>query len=413
MRIGPQSLLPRFALIITMPILVLIILSTYIFYQRHWENISTKMRDTLANEAVVAYYTYKMGDNKYYRILGFNASELNSRGKFTNTDIRLLDISKRINAMISIEPIIIFARDEQEIWFFFVESSKVIKLAASIKKIESPTTYIFILWLSGLAGLLMFISLIFMRNQVKVIIELANLAEKFGMGQNVGYIKKKGALEIKKLIGAFIKMKGRIERQILYRNQLLAHISHDLRTPLTRIRLAVELTDDKGLIKDVGIELIELEEMIDGYINFAKEEGNEESQQFDFNALLLDLKQRYPEMDFKMPEGSCVVLMRYKAIKRALVNVIENAIKYRKKYSKLKVVYRPNLINVYIDDDGQGIAKKHYRRVFEPFNKLDEKSKGYGLGLAIVKTIIYAHGGKITLDKSNLGGLKMNIKIPY
>jgi len=208
-------------------------------------------------------------------------------------------------------------------------------------------------------------------------------------------------------------MKQRIERQINYRSQLLSHISHDLRTPLTRIKLQVAMLKDKDAAKQMQGDVLEIEQMAISYLNFAKEEGNEKPIQCDIIKLVGESASSFksPKIEINLQISSHEMKLRRDAFYRAFTNIIENALKHCSKKVLVKAYKRNNNIYISVDDDGPGIPKEEYKKVFQPFYKT-AGSKGFGLGLAIVKTIIYSHGGRIKLYRSDLGGLKMKIKLP-
>jgi two-component system osmolarity sensor histidine kinase EnvZ len=209
--------------------------------------------------------------------------------------------------------------------------------------------------------------------------------------------------------------KARIENQILHRTDMLAHISHDLRTPLTRLKLQVAIIKKQELVRDMDKNLDEMDNLIRGYLNFAKEEGNELSTRFDLMTLAKESVRLIndPRLAIKSNTESIIVNLKKDAIKRVLKNLITNA----QKYCTSKIIlgmYKKSSENfiITIDDDGPGINPKDYQQAFKPFNKLNSDKEGFGLGLSIIKSIILSHGGNIKLAKSELGGLRVIIRIP-
>lgn len=412
MQIKPKGLFVRFTMMIVLPIMLLITTSTYIFYQRHWDNISSKMKSILVNEVFIVVKAYSAKDFETPTRLGFFIKKTETPFN-KKTRSRYSELANEISTTLG-RPVSIKVRDDKDMLITIAYDHYNLEITSSLKRIESSTTALFITWLVGAALIVVLISMVFMKKQVEAIIELSEFADRLGKGQEVGIIRVYGASEIRKLARAFIKMKGRIERQIKYRTELLAHISHDLRTPLTRIKLNLALNNETPQANEINEELIYMENVIESYLNFAKEEGTETIQTFNFYDLLLDIKNRYHDkVVFAEPKRKKIIVsLRYHAVHRALVNVIDNALKHAKSMVTFATTFDHGIITINIDDDGKGIPKKFYKSVFEPFHKIDNSKDGFGLGLAIVKNIIYGHGGKIELDKSRLGGLNFKIKIP-
>jgi two-component system osmolarity sensor histidine kinase EnvZ len=288
------------------------------------------------------------------------------------------------------------------------------ELLFSKKKIQSPTTYIFLSWVVGAAMLMLVVAIVFMKNQVRSILQLAEVAERLGKGLEIPKFKPSGATEVKTAGWAFIRMHRRIKRQIQYRTELLSHISHDLRTPLTRIKLTLAMLNSTKNDEDLKSDIKEMEKLIDSYLNFAKEEGNEKSVSMEFIPYILSVVSNVRDERLKL----CIhceeaqVYFKPEAFKRALYNLINNALKHCKSKVSLSIKVIDHHLNILIEDDGKGIDQKHWKHIFKPFYKIDKDSEGFGLGLAITKSIVYNHGGIIKLSKSKLGGLKVTIQIP-
>ena len=257
-----------------------------------------------------------------------------------------------------------------------------------------------------------------MRIQVRSIADLAKAAEDFGKGIDDSKFKPYGSSEVRAAAFAFIKMKERIQRQISERTQMLAGVSHDLRTPLTRMKLQATMLkgqDKEDMLQDIA----EMEKMLEGYLSFVSGEGGERSTFVDMNELVLSVLNKYRTKDsfirYKTNDQVSAIQGREQALKRAVTNVISNALKYGKTVA-VALESTDRRLELIIDDDGPGIPKDKREDVFKAFYRLEEsrnkETGGVGLGLAITKDVITSHGGKIELLDSPLGGLRVLISIP-
>ncbi len=418
-----KSLFFRFLLIIVIPILVLQFVGLYIFYERHWETVSKRLETNLVGEVKTIYRELQNKDIDeavtIANLLSFQISEItadiNKIKYLGKSDSYLKELSAQISTALAKPVFAEYSQDKGEIIInIFHKPGVVYALKFSHKKIHSPTVIIFFLWMVGAAFLLILISVVFMKNQIRAILQLADAAEKLGKGQEIYKFRPTGAKEVRAAGKAFLQMKARIERQIYYRSQLLAHISHDLRTPLTRMRLSTEFIENKELATDLNSEIKLMENIIDEYLNFAKEEGNERLEKFDLVNCITKLVKAYNDsrITFSSKTTKCMANLKPHAFERAVNNLIDNALNFCKHQVRLEFTVKGEHWYLYIDDDGKGIPKSYYKKVFKPFYKLDKASKGFGLGLAAVKSIIYGQGGKIKLAKGELGGLRVIVKVP-
>jgi two-component system osmolarity sensor histidine kinase EnvZ len=291
----------------------------------------------------------------------------------------------------------------------------VLQVLAPRKRLYTSTLYLFVLWLAGSATLLFTIAAMFMRNQVRAIRRLAGAAEAFGMGRDRGPMKPEGASEVRQAAAAFNRMQARISRFLTQRTEMLAGVSHDLRTPLTRLKLALAMLPvdqcDKQDLVDMNDDLEEMERMIAGYLSFARGEGLEQAQPVDLSAMLRDVvasaRRAGADVTLDTP-GGLTVLLRPDALRRAMTNLVDNA---RRHAGRIALSARPQERNVevLIDDDGPGIPPERRESVFRPF---ETGGGGTGLGLTIARDIVRAHGGDILLEESTMGGLRARIRLP-
>ena len=410
---------------ILLPIIIIQIVTIIIFYERHWDNVSNNMQNFLINDinTIVNFHIKYKGKNEEVisdlNQLGFNISELNDISKISkgDGDTYLSNLQTKIIKMIKYKTQLSYIDDMSNIRaLIYLTNSQILQLDFSTKRIKNQTTYIFVIWILTTSILFGLISLFFMRNQVKSIVNLDKAALNFGQGKIYNF-KPSGAKEIRSLGLSFLKMRKKILKQIKNRTELLAHIAHDLRTPITRIKLRLSLISETNDIENIYSNIKKIEDMINSYLVFAKEEGNEESKKCNIisviNNIMNFLNDNRMTFNNKTKEVDFTLFLKIGAIDRALTNIIDNGLKYCISRVMISLSKINEQILIQIEDDGPGIEEKDYKKAFEAFNKLDINAKqGYGLGLAISKNIINAHGGDISLDKSQIGGLKVTIKLP-
>ena len=284
-------------------------------------------------------------------------------------------------------------------------------------RVTNSSARTFALWITLPAFLLITVSLIFLKNQTRPIINLARASEKFGRGEDVGEYRPSGALEIRQAGYEFERMRKRIIRHLNQRSEMLSGISHDLRTPLTRIKLQLAFIKDKDLSNKLSEDVIEMEKMLNEYLQFSKNRSNEKGKKFNLSTLLSDVIKKYDNNNIHSELATDIILFGKKdLIRRCINNFIDNGLKYGNKII-IKLKKGNNNIIILIDDDGPGIPKNEYENVFKPFYKID-KSRGeikssVGLGMSIASDIIQSHGGNIKLDKSKLNGLQVRITLPF
>jgi len=284
----------------------------------------------------------------------------------------------------------------------------VLEVEAPRKRLYATSIYLFVLWIAGTAVLLFGVAALFLRIQVRAIERLAAAAEAFGMGRDRGPIKPEGAIEVRQAATAFNRMQERITRFMAQRTEMLAGVSHDLRTPLTRLRLP-ELAQD---VADMTADVEEMERMVGGYLSFARGEGSEQAQAVDLGALLGDVasaaRRAGANVEVQVP-ASLTLNLRPDAARRALTNLVDNARRHAR-HVLLSVEPQERSVQVMVDDDGPGIPWDRRESVFRPFESGPDG--GTGLGLTIARDIARAHGGDIVLEGSPLGGLRARMRLP-
>jgi two-component system osmolarity sensor histidine kinase EnvZ len=434
-KILPRSLFMRSLLILTVPIILILSISTYIFFERHWERMAGRLAAAVAGEA--AFITERIQQGK--------SEESLERLAIASKNHMQLDLRYVVGGKIRPDPIDYTGRDDviktilnrelrqkvkypyrilvdtEEKWIQIqiqIEEGAVI-LTSPERRLFSSSGYVFLLWMVGVSSVLMIVAVLFMRNQIRPIRRLAIAAERFGRGRDIPFFKVEGAREVRQAARAFLGMRERIDKQIQQRTAMLAGVSHDLRTPLTRMKLQAEMMGEGKDATEMKQDIAEMERMIDAYLQFARGEGNEEMERVDIGNLLMRLSQNFErqgfEVEVNLEHGNLSAYVRPVAFERCLTNLISNAQKYADQ-AWCMLDSDGEMFQITIDDNGQGIASEHYEDVFKPFFREDKsrniKSGSVGLGLPIAQDIILAHGGDIQLDQSPKGGLRVTVSLP-
>ena len=424
----PKRLFYRGLLIVAIPIVVLQVTITLVFFDSLWIKTNKGMTKSLVSEIVTIIDIYN------------NESEYNKKivtdlyNKNFSFSVRFLKDEKLPDIKVErwFSPMDRTLRRElktkiNEYWFNTISYEEVVDLRIKFRdgvlqiffpkeRIQASSIRIFALWITLPAILLITIAIIFLKNQTRPIIKLAEASERFGRGENIDKFRPSGALEIRKAGLEFEKMRNRIRRHLNQRSEMLSGISHDLRTPLTRIKLQLAMIKDKNLSKKLSDDVDEMEKMLNDYLQFASTGAKDKTENFDLSDLIESLINKYENPNISKEFKKRIYFNGRKSlIQRCINNLLDNSIKYGK---KTKVILEKKMSNIIIsiEDDGPGISKSEYKNVIKPFYKIDksrsESKSSVGLGLAISSDIIKSHGGDMSFGKSNLGGLKVKISLP-
>jgi|TARA_B110000259_G_scaffold186521_1_gene237967 two-component system osmolarity sensor histidine kinase EnvZ len=298
-----------------------------------------------------------------------------------------------------------------------ISNDKIIQILFPKEKIAPSSVRLFILWITLPSFLLISIAIIFLKNQTKPIVNLSKAAERFGKGDFLSGIRPSGASEIRKAAYEFDRMAKRIDRHLKQRSEMLSGISHDLRTPLTRLKLQLAMLDQKNISVKMSKDIDEMENMLNSYLQFAKSQVQEESVATSIKALLKEIMDEKNSKNLHLNFSNEIILVaRRNALKRCFNNLIENGLYYAKNVY-ISLTKSTNRINITIDDDGPGISIDQYKNVFKPFFRLDDSRNlnhsGVGLGMSIAEDIIRSHGGNIELNESKYKGLQVKISLPF
>lgn len=428
----PRSLLGRSLMILVVPLVLLQVISAFVFYEAHWDKVSQYLARGLAGDvgAMVDLVRDNPTEEGLERAFEISRNRFNMQAELRKGEI--LSNTKEIVQGSLPDPFFLSALDERvglpyhivvpdddkTITIEVQLSDSILAVTALKKRLFSSTTYVFVLWMVGSSLLLFGVAIIFMRNQVRPIRRLAIAADAFGKRQDVERFKPEGAREVRQAATAFLKMKARIERQIEQRTRMLAGVSHDLRTPLTRMKLQLAMMGESDDTKDLSEDILEMEHMLEGYLAFARGEGGEATAETNLSELIETIvsamKRKGILIDYHC-EGQIYLTIRPHAFRRAVTNVIENAGRYGEHVS-VRVGKRNDMVEVTIDDDGPGIDPDKREDVFKPFFRLDQsrnvQTGGVGLGLSIVQDVVRGHGGDIQLSDSPQNGLRARLRFP-
>jgi two-component system osmolarity sensor histidine kinase EnvZ len=298
----------------------------------------------------------------------------------------------------------------------------VLVAAVPLKRVTTTTAWLLLGWMVGGSTVLIAIAIYFMRLQVRPIRQLAKAAEGFGKGRDVGDFRPRGALEIRQAAHAFNLMRHRILRHISQRTEMLAAVSHDLRTPLTRMRLELELlgANDDPVLTGLRQDVAEMTKLVEEYLSFARGEGREVAEPTDLRPILESMRSRAERsgvaLEIAMAQPTIVLPLRPTAFHRCLGNLVDNACRYGR-WIGISARQDDGLVEIAVEDDGPGIPETYREKVFEPFFRLGTPRApapdgGTGLGLTIARDVVLAHGGDLTLDRSRRGGLKALLRMP-
>ncbi len=285
------------------------------------------------------------------------------------------------------------------------------------ERIATSSVRLFVLWITLPSIILILVAILFLKNQTRPITNLAKAAQRFGKGDYINEFRPSGAREIRNAAYEFDRMAKRINRHLNQRSEMLSGISHDLRTPLTRLKLQLAMVNNKEISNNMSKDIDEMENMLNDYLQFAKTQAKENTEKINLKDIFQIIEHRIKNPNLKINNDSEISFYgRKNAIQRCFSNIINNGLVYGEKV-QVSVQKSSNRVIILFDDDGPGIPVEHYRNVFKPFFRLDKSrslnQSGVGLGLAIVEDIVHSHGGNIQLSKSNLGGLQVKISLPF
>ena len=428
-KILPKRLFYRSLIIVATPIILLQIIITVVFFDSLWIKANKGMTRSLVGEVQTMFDVYKKGDaneqemiiNLYNKnfdfVIVFKENELVPTKK-TERWFSPIDRSLRRE----LKPVF------DSFWFDTTSYKELVDLRIKYKngalqiffprhKIAPSSARIFALWVTLPGFFLIFIALIFLKNQTRPLVNLAKAAEKFGKGEFIKEFRPSGAREIRQAAYEFDRMRKRITIHLNQRSEMLSGISHDLRTPLTRLKLQLALLKQQDIAKKMSDDIDEMERMLNEYLDFASEQKHEKTEMIDINQIIENIVKKYDDKKIYLKlEEDKKINIRVNSIKRCLINLIDNGLAYGKKVDILTKKTMQSII-IIIDDDGPGIPENEHQNVMKPFYRIDksrsQNKSGVGLGLSIANDIIRSHGGSISLEKSPLNGLRARVSLPF
>ena len=429
----PTTLFGRSLLIIVLPIAIMQIVVTWIFFDAHWQTVTSRLSEGVAGDVAWVVESYQADPSPPGLAKLSDRAERSLNLSVALQGGRALPVSNRVTLFTPLDRSLRHAlanRLDQPFWLDTTRYPAYVDIRVQVRqgvlRIIAPRDrafatqgHIFILWMTVATVLLTGISLLFIRNQVRAIERLADAADAFGRGGDVPQFKPHGAAEVRKAAYAFIAMKERIQRHIDQRTALLASVSHDLRTPLTRLKLEAALAEPSPRVEEIQRDLAEMEHMIDEYLAFARGEGGEAAETVALRGLIEEVSigaERAGAAVAVDADRTLSASVRPNAFKRALSNLVMNAAAHGEHVNVAVRSRAAGGVEIVVDDDGPGIPPDRYEEAFKPFNRLDEarnqNEKGVGLGLAIARDVVRGLGGDVTLDRSPLGGLRAVVRLP-
>ena len=433
-RILPSGLFGRSLLIVVTPMVMLQGIVTYAFFVRHHDMMTQQMAKGAASDVafLIDIVTHNPTDETRHKLLAMAARDLDYKvaflpgqhvvvrtsGHFTPhlKDAMNRVFSQQFGALYPFR-----ARDAGENIDLEVQlGNGILQLGIQKKRLIAASADVFVLWMVVSSLVLLAVAILFLRNQVRPIERLALAADAFGKGRAVPDFKPYGAREVRRAAQAFLTMRARIERYVQQRTEMLAGVSHDLKTPLTRMKLQLALMGDGTEVAPLQDDVVEMEHMLDEYLDFARGEGGEDMQSVDLAEVVEETvataRRSGSENRLRLDSAPSIVMsVRRQSLKRCMMNLIDNALKHGT-HVLVTLARSGRFVEILVDDDGPGIPAERREEAFRPFHRLDEgrnlQRGGVGLGLAIARDSARAHGGDLVLEDSPMGGLRAVVRLP-
>jgi len=429
-KILPKRLFYRALIIVAAPIIILQVTISIVFFDSIWIKANKGMTRSLVSEIKTLFDVYRSEDKKNIQFLTNSYKKnfdfvinikKNEELPITKSDRRFSPMDRSLRR--EMKPVF-----GNSYWFDTVtyidlvdlrirSDDKIIQIFFSKDKIAPSSVRIFVLWLTLPSVILILIALIFLKNQTRPIVNLSKAAKRFGKGENIENLRPSGALEIREATYEFDRMMKRINRHLTQRSEMLSGISHDLRTPLTRLKLQLALLEKKETAGKMAEDIDEMEKMLNDYLQYAKSQIEEKSVNFDLTETIISLLKKHDPSKYEFYSSKNIQFNgRKNLIKRCILNILENGLVYGNKIF-VEVKKSVNSLIVIVEDNGPGIPKSEYINVFRPFYRVDKSrglnKSGVGLGLSVAQDIAKSHGGNISLSESKHKGLLVKISLPF
>jgi two-component system osmolarity sensor histidine kinase EnvZ len=434
-RFLPRGLFSRSLIIIVTPVMLLLVLVTYLLMERQWQTVSLRMARSVASNVAMLVTAHEKARASAPDLsvalaeagglsLTVRPGETLPASEPPAEDLLQQVFVRELSGTIK-RPVWVDSQTlDGLVDIRVLLDDAVMRILVDRKRTVSTNTHINVVWMAGTALLLLALAILFLRNQVRPIERLADAAEAFGKGREIPDFRPSGAAEVRRAAFAFLDMRERISRAIQQRTEMLAGVSHDLRTPITRMKLQLELMPDTQDVKELTGDVVEMERMVEEYLAFARGQSGEVAVDVDLTKLLTDLAANARRMqEAKGADKSLAVDVetdltlqaRPNALRRCVTNLVDNALRHAAR-AALSAREQHGMVEIAIDDDGPGIPEARREEAFRPFHRLDEgrnlAAGGVGLGLAIARDIARGHGGELTLEKSPMGGLRALVRLP-
>lgn len=428
-RLLPTSLFGRAFLILVLPVIIVQIITAHIFFDRHWASVTRHLSESLAGEVAWLVEGWDNApDNLARRRILAQTTRFMGFAVYLEPSLKLSDwaseevhfpmFERKLRDRIEQPFTMRFLPEHDVLQLLILAEGGMLRVEIPKKRLASSTTLIFLGWMIGASVLFLLIAVVFLRNQIRPIVRLAEAAERFGKGQYMAGFHPSGAREVRQAAKAFIDMRERITRQVESRTAMLSGISHDLRTPLTRMKLQLAMLPEDTGRDELQQDIADMEHMVEEYLAFAKGEGGEAATTIRLDIFMHEVMEPYqrenkPVQLGEVPERSAT--MKTKAMQRVIRNLMENALRYGDE-CLVTVKAMRRRVEFIVDDNGPGIAPEDRDAVFQAFRRLEgsrnTQTGGAGLGLTIVRDIVHAHGGDVLLDDSPKGGLRAIVRLP-
>ncbi len=439
----PEGLYPRSLIIIIVPMVLLQSLMIYLVLEQHWSEVTKRLSRTVARDMAFVVSMYENSDhspkalkeikalaNRHLKLGMTSLHQTQLPKAVPRTSFSLVDndfatylVEKKLSKYIGNRVLKPFHLDMSGHEGFvdahiLVEKGLVFRFLIAENRVSAPKTLVLLLSMIGSSLILIAVAIAFLRKQVEPIVRLANAAKDFGMGREVTDFHPSGASEVKSAARAFLHMKDRIARHVEQRTAMLAGVSHDLRTILTRFKLELAFLGSNEKVDALKQDVNEMQDMLEGYMSFVKGDGDEDAVDTDIVEILTSIQTDVKRTGHHMRlihRAPIMAMIKPDAFKRLIVNLVSNAVRFGDRV-ELDAELKQHTLFVYVDDNGPGIAKKSRDDVFRPFVRLDQArnqdTTGTGLGLTIARDIANSHGGRVILANSKLGGLRVIVEIP-
>jgi two-component system, OmpR family, osmolarity sensor histidine kinase EnvZ len=431
----PRTLFARSLLIIIIPMVLLQVVVAAVFMERHWQLVTDRLsaavtRDIAAIIDLADTKPQPVSDAELARIARERMGLVITITPGTKLPppkptpfFSILDriLSEQINGQINRPFWLNTSEDKKTVEIrISIDNNRILSVVTRRDRAYASNSQIFLIWMTGTSLVLIIISILFLRGQIRPIVALTKAAELFGKGQKTSQpFVPRGADEVRRAGLAFLQMRERIERQIEQRTMMLSGVSHDLRTILTRFRLQLAIADSPKDLDGLNRDVDDMNSMLDGYLDFARGQAEEQQGELDLYKLFTQLEETaalHGKVLTSSIDGAAAVKVRPSAFTRLITNLTANAWRHANETIRIEAKNSRRFLTVIVDDDGPGIPEAMREEVFKPFYRLDEArnldASGTGLGLAIVRDIARGHGGNVTLSDSPLGGLRATVRVP-